>query len=404
MMNAKRELGDLAIFGGRSVFDSPRSTSNLVRPDVEKFLDYSRLFYAQHQYTNNGPLVTLLEKRLAEFHQAEYCIAFCSGFWALALVIKALALKGRTEMVMPSLTYRRMADIAAWANLKPRFCEVDSATLALDACTARACVTENTALILAAHPIVNCCDVSGLESLSRECGIPLLFDSVESVYESVAGGRIGGFGAAEVFSMHASKLLNGFEGGYVTTNDPGLAENLRLTRGFGFSGPDHISVPGGINAKLNEVHAAMGLASLDDIEDQVRRNRQRYNTYQSRLAAVPGVRLLEFDERYRTSYKNIVIELLDGWPLSRKDTLSIMNAEKMLARAYYHPPLHRKRMRYPHVPAELPLTDALSERFVLMPCGHMVSDADIDQVVALLEFMHANAGAINGRLRMTDGK
>lgn len=401
-MSAKRELGDLAIFGGGSVFDSPRSTSNLVCPDAEKFFAYSRLFYRQHQYTNNGPLVTLLEKRLAEFHEAEFCVAFCSGFWTLVLAIKALALKGRTELVMPSLTYRRMADIAAWTELKPNFCDVDPATLALSEGTARACINENTALILAAHPIVNCCDVSGLETLSRESGIPLLFDSVESVYESIDAGRIGRFGEAEVFSMHASKLLNGFEGGYVTTNNPALADSLRLTRGFGFNGPDHISVPGGINAKLNEVHAAMGLASLDDIEDQVRRNRQRYETYKRLLGAVPGVRLLEFDERYRTSYKNIVIELLDGWPLSRAETLGIMNAEKMLARAYYHPPLHRKRMRYPNVPAVLPLTDALAERFVLMPCGHMVSDADIGEVVALLEFIHRNAVAINGRLHTTD--
>ena len=403
-MNAKHALENLAIFGGGCLFDSPKSTSNLVRPDFDKFLGYSRLFYERHQYTNNGPLVMLLEQRLAEFHHAEFCVSFCSGFWALVLAIKTLALEGRTEMIMPSLTYRRMADIAAWANLKPNFCEVDPGTLAMSESTARARINANTGLILAAHPIVNCCDVTGLVRLAEEHRIPILFDSVESVYESIEEGKIGGFGDAEVFSMHSSKLLNGFEGGYLTTNDASLAERLRILRGFGFSGPDHISVPGGINAKLNEVHAAMALAGLDDIEDQVGRNRQRYETYRGQLGSVRGVRLLEFDERHGTSYKNIVIELLDDWPLTRADTLRIMNAEKILARAYYCPPLHRKPMRYPHVPANLPLTDALAERFVLMPCGHMVTDADIGDVVGLLDFMQRNAGAIKDRLQAAGGK
>ena len=403
-MTAKRTLEDLATFGGSSLFAAPKSTSNLVRPDFDRFLGYSRLFFERHQYTNNGPLVTLLEQRLAEFHQAKFCITFCSGFWALVLAIKALTLAGRTEMIMPSLTYRRMADIAAWAGLKPNFCEVDPVTLAMSESTARACINKNTGLILAAHPIVNCCDVTGLVRLAEEHRIPLLFDSVESVYESIEEGKIGSFGDAEVFSMHASKLLNGFEGGYLTTNNAGLAERLKVTRGFGFNGPDHISVPGGINAKLNEVHAAMALAGLDDMEDQVGRNRQRYNTYRERIGLVPGVRLIEFDERHGTSYKNIVIELLDDWPLSRADTLRIMNAEKILARAYYSPPLHRKPMRYPHVPVNLPVTDALAERFVLMPCGHMVTDADICDVVGLLDFLQRNAGAISGRLQAVGGE
>jgi dTDP-4-amino-4,6-dideoxygalactose transaminase len=105
-----------------------------------------------------------------------------------------------------------------------------------------------------------------------------------------------------------------------------------------------------MNAKLNEIHAAMALAGLDDLEEQVARNRQTYYLYQRLLAGIPGIRLLEFNESYQTSYKNIVVELLDSWPLTRAATLKILNAEKILARAYYAPPLHRKKMAYPFVP------------------------------------------------------
>lgn len=398
-MAKKSSVMELAVFGGTSLFEIPKSTSNLLQPDFEKFMSYSKLFFDQGQYTNNGPNVKLLEKRLAAFHQTEYCVTFCTGFWAIALSISVLALKGKTEIVMPSLTYRRMADIAAWVKLKPNFCEVEPATLAMSAATVRPCINENTALILGVHPIVNCCDIDGLVALAKEKNIPLLFDSVESVYESIAGGKVGGFGSAEAFSLHACKLLNGFGGGYITTNDASLARQLALMRGFGFADIDKIVVPGGMNAKLNEIHAAMTLASLDDIEEQVERNRQRYHTYRRLLPVVPGIRLLEFDEKNRTGYKNIVVELLDDWPLTRAETISILNAEKIFARAYYSPALHRKPMAFAYVPADLPVTDRQAERFLNLPCGHLVSNDDITGIVEMLGFISANANQISDRLR-----
>jgi dTDP-4-amino-4,6-dideoxygalactose transaminase len=401
-MARKCGVKELAIFGGASLFSIPKSTSNLLKPDFEKFLDYSKTFYDQGQYTNNGPNVRLLEQRLAAFHQAEYCVTFCSGFWAIALAVSALALKGKTEIVMPSLTYRRMADIAAWVKLKPHFCEVDPGSLAMSAETIRPCINENTALIMGVHPIVNCLDVDGLVALAKDSNIPLLFDSVESVYESTASGKVGCFGNAEVFSMHASKLLNGFEGGYLTTNDASLARQLALMRGFGFAGADNIIVPGAMNAKLNEIHAAMTLASLDGLEEQVADNRRRYYTYKRLLSSIPGIRLIEFDERHQAGYKNIVVELLEGWPLSRADTISILNAEKILARAYYSPPLHRKPMAYDYVPADLPVTDRLAEMYLNLPCGHLVNDDDIADIVDMLGFISANAERISDRLREMD--
>lgn len=204
-MTKKINVADLAIFGGPKMFDAPKSTSNLLKPDFDRFLHYSRKFFDDKQYTNNGPNVRLLEQRLAEFHKVNYCVTFCSGFWALALATSAVALSGKTEIIMPSLTYRRMADIAAWVKLKPRFCDVDPKTLAMNAATVQPCINNNTALILGVHPIVNCCDVEGLEALAKKNDIPILFDSVESVYESTSRGRVGGRVPERHFlCMHAS--------------------------------------------------------------------------------------------------------------------------------------------------------------------------------------------------------
>ena len=94
-----------------------------------------------------------------------------------------------------------------------------------------------------------------------------------------------------------------------------------------------------------------------------------------------------------------MVEVLDDWPLSRDDTVRILNAEMILARAYYTPPLHRKQMAYPHIPVDLPVTDRLAERFILVPCGHLVSNEDISEIVDLMKFTSANSSDIDGRLR-----
>lgn len=393
-MVVKQSVNELAIFSGKPLFDDFKSTSSLYQPELSKFLQYSKTFFDSRHYTNNGPNVRLLEQRLAEFHEVKHCIAFSSGFWAIALTMKELALPNKTEILMPSFTYRRMADITAWVGLKPRFCEVSADTLAVTYSTAKDCINDQTALILGVHPIVNCCDVEGLQRLGSEQGIPVLFDSVESMYETIAEGKIGSFGDAECFSMHASKLLNGCEGGYVTTNNDQLATALRLKRSYGFLGQDNCVVSGGLNAKLTELHATMALANLDELPQLVAANKKRYELYRTLLPSVTGIRLLQFDEKFQTSYKTIVAEFTDDWPFSRDETVVMLNAEKILARSYYSPALHQKKMLYPACEAELPLTDYLCKRFALLPCGDFIRDEDIRQLIELLQFLRENAEQI----------
>lgn len=400
-MTAKRKstIDDLAHFGGEALFSVPLSTSGLVQPEFDRFMSYARRAYDAGQFTNNGPNVRDLEERLADFHGTSFCVSFCSGFWAIVLTIRALAIAGRREVVMPSLTYRRMADIAAWVPLKPRFCEVDADTLALNRATLASCITDETALIMAVQPIVNCLDMVDVCGFADEAGIPLIFDSVESVYEEVPDGKIGQFGDAECFSLHASKLINGFEGGYITTNNALLAKRLRSQRSFGFEGQDSISEEGGINAKLCEVHAAMALANLDRLEQTVGENRQIYRLYQANLSSIPGLRLVEFDETQRTSFKNIIVEVQTDWPTTRDDLVRILNAEGILARAYYSPPLHQRTMRYPHIAADLPQSDLLATCFISFPCGAHVSEIDVKRVLELLSFLTNKGGEIQTRLK-----
>ena len=132
------------------------STSSLYSPNSEIVLNYIKKSYFQKKFTNRGPLVELLEKKLLSFHNTKYCITFCSGFWALVAAIKTLALKNKKYILMPSLTYRRLDDVVFWSGFTPIYCDIDPINLGLDINLIDQKNLDNTALILAVHPLVDC--------------------------------------------------------------------------------------------------------------------------------------------------------------------------------------------------------------------------------------------------------
>ncbi len=394
----KHSINDLALFGGSPAFDSVRPLSNLLRPNIEQFLNYTESIYNINQFPRDGILARQMEDRLAQLHGTDHCVYFCSGFMALMIAIRVCALSDKTEVVMPSLTYRRMADIAAWTGLVPHFCDVDEVSLGMTAKTAAKAVNENTALILGAHPITNLCDIDGLEALSQEYSIPLVFDAVEAAYAEHNGKMVGGFGKAEGFSLHASKLLNGFEGGYITTNDASLAEELRCVRNFGYAGKNNI-VRLGINAKLNELHAAMAMACIDILPEHISQNRARHYAWQEALSGLPSLFLLHYSDTELRGYKNILVRCEDTWPLSRDNTLRILHAENMLARPFYNPPLHKSPGGFLTVcNSDMSVTEEVTKKYMLLPSGEFVSLKDIPVMGKILSFLQQHAEEINNRL------
>lgn len=394
----KNDILDLAIFSNNPLFQEIRSTSNLIQPNPENFFLYMKESFSAKQLTNNGPIVKKLENRLAKIHQTKFCVAVCSGFWAIALCMKYLAIKDKKEVIMPSLTYRRMADIAAWVGLTPHFCEVDPITLGMRGDLVEKSINQNTALIMGVHPIVNLCDIDGLEKVAKANNIPLLFDSVEAAYASHNAKMLGSFGKAECFSFHASKFLNGFEGGYITTNDENLADAVGIMRGFGFSSKDNIKYFG-INAKLNEMHAAMALACLDEIEEQISHNYKIYSTYKNGLEKIDGIDLVKYSESEKRTYKNILVHLNKNWKLSREDTIRIMHKENMLVRPYYFPPLHKKISTYPTICEDLKLTEQLSQQYLLLPCGSFTNSEDAVQMLDFISFLQEKGDEISKTLK-----
>lgn len=284
--------------------------------------------------------------------------------------------------------------MAQWAGLQPRFCDADLTTHTISPDSVSKSIDGNTRAILAAHHVNSPCIIEALEQISLSRRIPLLFDSVYGLLQTYNGRPVGCFGAAEVFSLHATKLINGFEGGYVTTNNDDLAEQLRLARSFGFQDKDTV-VRLGINGKLNEIHAAMALAALDSLPETLAGNAERHAAYKRFFQDIPGIALVDFAPGEEHNYELVLLEVREEWPLTRDDTVRLLCAENALARTYYSPPLHRSE----HCPAgcgdvSLPVAEYLSQRFIQMPVGDLVSVEDIEILAQFMRFLAENGTSV----------
>lgn len=395
---AKHRLEDLALFGGKPQFARLLPIGQLAMPDQDRFFALAREIYANQRLTNNGPLVQRLEARLAELHNVKRCIAFANASLAIVALLRHLAGDRHGEVIMPAFTYVGLPHLAQWAGLMPRFCDVDAETHTLNPAAVAAAIGKQTSAIMGVHQVNAPCHINALSEIADAHGIPLIFDAVHGIGCTHQGKVIGGFGRAEVFSLHATKLLNGFEGGYITTDDETLAEAMRLMRNFGFSGESEVTTLG-LNAKLNELHAACGLAGIDRLPDIIASNRERVAAYRDAFAAIPGLRWLPYgNDGEARNYEFALLSVPPEWPLRRDELVALIRAEGALARAYYSPPVHLSSHCPPEARTMLPVTERLAGEFIQMPVGELVGPEEVSSLARLFVFMHDHAVEIHQRL------
>ncbi len=397
-----KELTDLAIFGGKPIFDE---ILHVGRPNIgnrEKLLARINDMLDRHWLTNSGPFVREFEQRVTELLGVKHCVAMCNGTVALEIAVRALGMKG--EVIVPSFTFIATAHCLQWQEITPIFCDINPKTHNIDPAKIERLITPRTTGIIGVHVWGTPCDIEALETIAKKHNLSLLFDAAHAFKCTYKTNMIGGFGAAEVFSFHATKFFNTLEGGAVVTNDENLAQKMRLMKNFGFSGMDNV-IYIGTNGKMNEVSAAMGLTSLESLEEFIAVNRRNYCAYREHLADIPGIKLWTYDERESNNYQYIILEVdSNNAGISRDHLINILHAENIRARRYFYPGCHRMepyRSYYPNAGLLLPETEKLSERVLCLPTGTAVQPDDIQKICALIRFLIKNATEIRERFSET---
>lgn len=376
-----------AILGGKPAFRQPLHVGRPNLPDRGLFHRYVDEIFDSKWLTNSGPLVRRFEERLCGFLGVRYCIPICNGTIALELATRAVGFRG--EVIVPSFTFIASAHSLQWQEMTPVFCDIDDETLTIDPASAEGLITPRTTGILPVHVYGNPCKTSGIEALAARHQLKVVYDAAHAFGNSVGGRPVGSFGEAEVFSFHATKFFNTFEGGAISTNDEGLAEKIRLMMNFGFGGKAKDSVDYlGTNGKMAEISAAMGLAMLDCIDEIRELNRANFDRYAAGLSGLPGVRLISPPPSLTACNWQYVVLRIDParFGLTRDELVAVLEAENVLARRYFFPGCHRMYpyCEQPSGSRALPVTERVTAEVISLPTGQSIGSLDIDTICSII--------------------
>lgn len=396
-------LEELAIFGGVPAF---KESLHVGCPNIgnrESLLARFNDILERRWLTNGGPYVQEFERRVAEAVGVKHCIATCNGTMALEIAIRAAGLTG--EVIVPSMTFIATAHALQWQQITPIFCDVDPQTHNIDPRAVEGLITSRTTGIIGVHLWGRPCDVEGLTEVARRHNLKLLFDAAHAFGCSYKGCMIGRFGDAEVFSFHATKFVNTLEGGAIVTNDDDIAVKSRLMKNFGFAGYDKV-VSIGTNGKMSEISAAMGLTSLESMNEFISANQRNYKHYKREMAGLPGIQFIAYDESERCNYQFVVAEVDEAVArFTRDQLLEVMHAENILVRRYFYPGCHQMEPYcscFPQAGLALPLTEGLVTRVLSLPTGTSVGEEEISVIASIIRLALENGEQV--RLRLAKSK
>ncbi|GLI39679.1 DegT/DnrJ/EryC1/StrS family aminotransferase [Geobacter hydrogenophilus] len=386
-----KDSSELAILGGTPAFTNQLYVGRPNIGDRSAFMGRVNDILDRRWLTNNGICVQEFERRLEALLGVKHCIAMCNATVALEITIRALGMTG--EVIVPSFTFVATPHSLQWQQITPVFCDIDPETHSIDPRRVESLITPRTTGIIGVHLWGKPCAIEALTEIAHRRNLRMLFDAAHAFGCSHNGRMIGSFGDAEVFSFHATKFFNTFEGGAVATNDDELAARIRLMKNFGFAGYDTV-VYIGTNGKMSEISAAMGLTSLEHLEEFIAINRRNYAAYASGLADLPGVRLVPLEGTDRYNYQYVVIEINEqAAGIHRDALLQALHAENIMARRYFYPGCHRMepyRSYFPNAGLLLPETELLVQRVLSLPTGTAVTEEDIINICAIIRLVLEN--------------
>jgi dTDP-4-amino-4,6-dideoxygalactose transaminase len=379
-MKIIHKLSDLAINGALPAFNEKVHVGRPNVGDKSKFLAMASDILENKWLTNDGPYLRALESELSSFLGVRNCIAVTNGTIGLQIAIKAMGLTG--EVIMPSYTFIATAQALSWQGITPIFADIRAEDHNINPDAIEKLISSKTTGILGVHLWGEPCNINQINEIAKRNNLKILFDAAHAFGASFDGRMIGNFGNAEVFSFHATKFFNTFEGGAIATNDDELANRIRLMRNFGFSGFDNV-VEEGINGKLCEMNAAMGLINFEALNKFVERNIDNHNLYKKIFENIDHLSLMGYQGIEKRNFQYVVLEVGEKFPCSRDEIIRVLHAENILARKYFWPGCHNMKTyskKYEPCQQELENTNSVANRVIVLPTGSGISKDQIQTI------------------------
>jgi dTDP-4-amino-4,6-dideoxygalactose transaminase len=357
-----------------------------VLPDLNKVFRKLNEIWDAKWLTNNGDQHQLLERKLVDLLKVPYLSLFNNGTTALMVAIHNLGLTG--EVITTPFTFPATPHVLTWKGIKPVFCDIDPETMNIDPNKIEALISPQTTGILGVHVFGNHCNVVRIQEIADRYGLKVVYDAAHAFQTEFNHCGIGNFGDITMFSFHATKLFHTVEGGALAVKDPDLKVKIDLSRNFGIKSEAEVLGPG-INGKMNEIQAAIGLLVLEQLDSERQKRKILADTYWECLKDTEGLKLLHVDPKLNNSYQFLVIRIEENsFGLSRDQVCQRFKEYNIHTRRYFYP-LCSDYPHYQPLPSasspNLPVARQITTETLALPFYGELAVDEVRKICAILK-------------------
>lgn len=353
-------------------------------PPLAEFIPYLEAIWESRTLTNRGPMHQRLEAQLCEHLGVGHISLFANGTLALVTALQALRITG--EVITTPYSFVAGAHSLLWNGIEPVFADIDPVSLNLDPRRIEEAITPRTTAILPVHCYGTPCDTEAIQRIADDYNLRVIYDAAHAFGVRKGGHSVLQAGDLSILSFHATKVFNTFEGGAIISPDARTKQRIDHLKNFGFVNEVTVVAPG-INGKMSEVNAAMGLLQLQHVDRAIARRAQVEALYRSRLEGLPGLRLLEPPADTVRNHAYFPILVQRGFAMSRDALYDWLKSNGINGRRYFYPLITEFPM-YRHLPSarpeQLPVAHAIAQQVLCLPMYPALTDEQVHGIADLV--------------------
>lgn len=353
-------------------------------PPLEEFMPYLEQLWKSKWLTNAGPFHRQLEEALADYLGVKHLALFTNGTIGLVTALQTLRITG--EVITTPFSFVATAHSLLWNNIKPVFVDIDPVTCNLDPDRIEAAITPQTSAIMPVHCYGNPADVEKIQRIADTYGLKVIYDAAHAFGVKYKGESVLNHGDLSVMSFHATKVFNTFEGGAIVCHDARTKQRIDYLKNFGFADEVTVTAPG-INGKMNEIQAAMGLLQLKHIDQVIARRGEIDNQYRQGIAGINGLSVLPVLKDVTRNYSYFPILVKPEYPLSRDELYHKLSSRGIHGRRYFYPLISDMPMYRGLASAgggNLPAARAIAQQVICLPIYPNLEDEQVAGILNVL--------------------
>ena len=352
-------------------------------PSYEEYCGEIKNLFKTKWLTNNGPKHNLLEKKLCEYLYADNVTLYNNGHMALYNAIKLLNLTG--EVITTPFTFASTTHAIVQNGLTPVFCDIRYDNYTIDADKIESLITDKTTAIVAVHVYGNPCDVEKIKKIADKHNLKVIYDAAHAFCVYYKGKSIVNYGDISMLSFHATKVFNTIEGGALVYKNYDWKQKLYEMKNFGIVDPEHVSMPG-MNCKMNEFQAAMGLCNLRHIDEEIEKRKIVFERYIDNLKDIIGLKIPILSDNIKHNYSYFPIVVLDEYGMSRDELYKLLEDNNIYSRKYFYPLISDYDCyKNDYDSNDTPIAKDISNRVLTLPMYADLSLENVDRICKIIK-------------------